>query len=88
MNTFLKNTWLPRQDVELRYGRKVILYHPIDISYEIQCNDDVLAVAMAIDLAKKRYPEKDWSYIRYLVSAYTYVVMLPVNLSENMSICQ
>ena len=79
MNTFLKIIWLP--------GRKVRLCHPIDISYEIQCNDDVLAVAMAIDLAKKRYPERDWSHIRYVVNVYPYIVM-PVNLSENMSICQ
>lgn len=46
--------WLPIHNLEWRCGRKVILYHPIDITYEIQCNNDVLAVAMAIDLAKKR----------------------------------
>lgn len=64
-------------------GIRVVFTHPINKTYEIENADKRMAICMAIDFAKRRYPNKDWKNPQYKNEEYTYEdICLPTKVSN------
>ena len=53
-------------------GTEVHITSPIKKSYQIESDDTSFSVELALDTAKNRYPNKDWSNPVYTTSPYKY----------------
>lgn len=55
-----------------KVGYEITFKKPIKESYYVEADDKELAISMAFDFAKGRYPNKDWDEFHYIVKEYTY----------------
>ncbi len=61
---------LSKFKIKKENGYEVIIKSPIKKTYQIETNDKSLAVGIAIDFAKGRYPFNDWKNIVFDVKQY------------------
>lgn len=57
-----------------KMGTRVYIDYPATITYDIQSNDDILSVCIAVDKARHdiRYSNLNWSRVYYTIGKFMY----------------